>query len=415
MKKRINKPAEDLFSEVVVEPDTTSGKQTTESDVQVDSPQLVELGAFFDASLAGDENEAAADGGGITVEPPAIETCEPQTIDETAKKTVDGNPSQTDIENVVKVAKEAMGIIAKAFRDAAKAIVEAMSDPAVQEAIKAAADEISDATKSNLPTNEPPKKKRGSKSEAEPAQQVELIESAEPDVSPDPPAITDPWDTPLADTDILEGIKRFGDQRKQSVIDACPTVRDLYIQAFGSAGLTKIGGVGKKIAVQIAENITTWEKENGLIESQSVATGADGAMPAEGQPSESPSNATEPEVTARPDQPTAQASGDGGVSGVVSSDSSSGDVLNGLNVLGEREATDPQAAKSRQILVELVAKFRESGPSGHQIGAEHQQFYDRGRNDAENDVPGDDCIYTADSLIYAWAWGWVCASLEAED
>ena len=313
MKKRIMQPTEDLFSEVVVEPDatdTTSKHQPGEGGVQVDSPQLIELGAFFDASLADDDENDTDNDGGITVEPPAIETCEPQAI-ETKNVTTCGDLSRDDIDRFVRAAKDAFDVLARAFRTAEKAITKAVNSPAFQEVIKAAADEIANATydpgtqeaakspssiesaMANLPANEPPEKKRKSKATESPrpdtspvTQVFSDVETAPGEPTPeaieliDTPAITDVWDTPLVDTEILQGIKRFGDQRKQSVIDTCPTVGDLYRQINGK-GLKKVEGIGGKIAEQIAANFESWRE---AAELTGPPTGGNNNEPKKSQP-----------------------------------------------------------------------------------------------------------------------------------
>jgi len=230
--------------------------------------------------------------------------------------------------------------------------------------------------------------------------QAETISTSEPNQES-----ADMWSTLLASTPILDNIKRFGPQRKTSVVDTCPTVGDLQKQRESSGGLTAIDGVGKSIAQKIATNLDAWIETQGGP-APVVEDDPDAAI------AETPQEATVTLTDAL--EPTASdkansASGDATQDDSPPEPDDSG-PLAGLTLLESIEGDD-QAMKSRQRLTELVTKYRESGDEGYEVEPQYEQYFDGGKTDAENEIPGDDCIYIDEKMASAWAWGWICMTL----
>jgi len=226
------------------------------------------------------------------------------------------------------------------------------------------------------------------------------------------------WNTQTTSAGVLEGIPRFGDKRKAAVMESCGTLAALRDKINAKGGLTAIEGVGGKIADAIEENLTNWLAANSDKWDEPVeAVGVD----SEDDEDDDDSSETEdvPQVETQSEQAThvepqppciASAETDNAID-----KASDDDLLAGLNVIGLSEESDDQAKLAHSWLVDCVRRYRKRGKVGYAVEPHYEPQFNRGASEAENGVPGDDCIYTSADVGMAWTWGWVTWTFENRD
>lgn len=415
MKRRVSDGIEN--DATTVEPQQLA--DTGESDIHIEAPQVLEL----NESTSGETETQSV----LAVEPPIISECELVELepgDDQAKTT----PQIVVSEETMQAIVGAFNVLRNGFSEIVRVFLEVAKSEEFQRLLKAVDAESDDATADESPQDEPPIEQKPKTEttvtqdqEPKPQLQPQMLFGVEPETEPEPKpeqepvsestAITD--GTPLADTGILEGINRFGEQRKKAVLEECPTVEALQAKIASPGGLTKIEGVGKSIAKQIVDNLHNWlvatgrngdDAESGGDDGDNNADAKDANNSSESDPGEPAAN--EPSET--PNEPQQRDAGDTG-----GTNNTGDDPLAGLTLLDTEP--DEQVAKSRQILADLVTRYRQHGPDGFEVESQYQQYFERGRDDAGNGIPGDDCIYTDADRAKVWAWGWVTRTLDGAD